>query len=700
MHRPMGGQHRHLQVVGDADAALDVQRLDRVDDPFRGGRPRTRSSGPVRAPGRPPPRSAAPRRPARAASTAAATGSNIRASRSWSTPRDQQVRAAGLGVPAALADVHPLGAGRGRARLHPVRVEHRDRVGGRPVRLPGGRHRRPVRAPDDDGPGPGPGHGIGLRQNTSTESRRLNGSPCWSGRRVSGSCRGPGRFPRKRSGPPGCRHGGNRGAVGPVEHPPAGRSGTGCRVNPSSCTAVVALTQQHQVTQIGRSAVRPVHDMMGVQEPLAGTAGELAAAVPEPQRPPQRRRNLAGLAAQFQLLARIHRRRHPRDQRRIARQPPRRRRGQARAVLDPADRLPASASAVRCRPAPPRRHAPPPDADRPRTNRPVRPPDAIFATATNASASTGNWPPIARPGTPTRPVLGCAPAHRSGPAPPPRRATPPPRRSTGPTAPACRPRRRTTGPCAARPDRPVHPLGLAVPADHLLQLRRRMHQRLLQQRRLVHPVRNPGHRPHLRVRQRAPRERLVHQRQPGQRGRHPHVLPSHPRTHRTRPRQPMRHRPHPPLRPPLAPVELRHQTATTPASRAANRAAIDVIRPSNTANGSASSSAPGAGSPAGRTANRPPAAGRRPTDSRTTAPAQRTDRGSAGSATSPHVGIGQLIRQIRHHATPSQSTVNPVPNGCPHGSQEVRQCPKSISSCLNDVSAGTPQPCARRRTPR
>ena len=45
----------------------------------------------------------------------------------------QQFRAAGLRVPAALPDVHPLGPGRRGAGPHPVRVEHRDRS---PARLP------------------------------------------------------------------------------------------------------------------------------------------------------------------------------------------------------------------------------------------------------------------------------------------------------------------------------------------------------------------------------------------------------------------------------------------------------------------------------------------------------------------------------------------------------------------------------------
>ena len=141
-HPAVRGQHRDRQRHRRPPPAFDVQRLDDVDNPFRGsavaaevaagpaGGTRDRPGRRISTPGaRPPP----PPPPAR----------TVARSRSGSTFGDEQLRAPGLGVPAALPDLHPLGPGGSGAGLHPVGVKDRDRVARRLSR-PAGRRRPPA----------------------------------------------------------------------------------------------------------------------------------------------------------------------------------------------------------------------------------------------------------------------------------------------------------------------------------------------------------------------------------------------------------------------------------------------------------------------------------------------------------------------------------------------------------------------------
>ena len=64
--------------------------------------------------------------------------------------------------------------------------------------------------------------------------------------------------------------------------------------------AVVVATQEHQVVEPCLAAVRPVVDVVGVDEALAGAAGKAAALIAAFQGPPQGRGNTAGAATHVQ----------------------------------------------------------------------------------------------------------------------------------------------------------------------------------------------------------------------------------------------------------------------------------------------------------------------------------------------------------------------------------------------------------------
>ena len=300
---------------------------------------------------------------------------------------------------------------------------------------------------------------------------------------------------------------------------------------------------------------------MGLQVPDPVTPREPAPTVPDPQRPPQRRGDLPGLATQPQLLT-GDRRIDQRHQRRITRDPPRRAPVHPRAVLDPAHRQSGS---IRC----PGQH---------RRRRRAAPAGA---------GHHRNCPPHRRPAR-------CAPPPSTHPPPNPRLATGRTRRAGD-----IRPDEVDAGlvPGRRRQDRTLvrgqprgqhqHPVLVEEPP--------RPPPQLLSPGRSRRPCGTPrtnrsncaavctsacssnvasGTRSATLVTARTfeydnrpGRERRIQQRQPGQRRRHPHVLPGRARRHRTRPRQPMRTRLHPPLRPPLPPVELRDQPQPRPRRR-------------------------------------------------------------------------------------------------------------------------------------
>ena len=243
-------------------------------------------------------------------STAAATGSKSRPSRSGSTWAIEQIGAAGLRVPAALADVHSLGPRRGGARLHPVRVKDGNRVAGRSAGLPGGGDGRPVRAPDHQGARLGVGHvgvcGVeawhrtadGVRQaELFTTPTGANGLRIDRFVRPVGNCPHSDSVPRSR-----CRGTGT----------PSGRTELPTRVIRRSRDGesllvdghVMPPAQQHQIVQIRWATLQPVDDVVRLQVGQPVAPGERAPAVPDPQRPPQRRGDLPGLPAQSQLLTR------------------------------------------------------------------------------------------------------------------------------------------------------------------------------------------------------------------------------------------------------------------------------------------------------------------------------------------------------------------------------------------------------------
>src|SRR5581483_4087811 len=95
--------------------------------------------------------------------------------------------------------------------------------------------------------------------------------------------------------------------------------------------------------------------------------------------------------------------------------------------------------------------------------------------------------------------------------------------------------------------------------------RRRQHPREVEQLVLVLCARDAREGTHLRVRELAPRERRVRQRQLRQAPRNAHVLPRGARRQCTAPRDPLRARAETLLRPAPAPVELR------PPARASGR---------------------------------------------------------------------------------------------------------------------------------
>ena len=68
--------------------------------------------------------------------------------------------------------------------------------------------------------------------------------------------------------------------------------------------AVVMTAEQQQVVDRGLAAVRPVFDVMRIDETTLRTAREAATRVAGPQRPAQRRGNCAGLAADSERIAR------------------------------------------------------------------------------------------------------------------------------------------------------------------------------------------------------------------------------------------------------------------------------------------------------------------------------------------------------------------------------------------------------------
>jgi hypothetical protein len=105
-------------------------------------------------------------------------------------------------------------------------------------------------------------------------------------------------------------------------------------------------------------------------------------------------------------------------------------------------------------------------------------------------------------------------------------------------------------------------IDLARPAhspDQLLQLPARRAPGRIHPRPLLLGGHDPRDRPHLRVRQPPGAELLLHQRQRAQRPRHPHLLPSRRRAQRGPPRQPVRAREQPNPTPGLAGVELTDQ---------------------------------------------------------------------------------------------------------------------------------------------
>src|SRR5690606_11393113 len=67
--------------------------------------------------------------------------------------------------------------------------------------------------------------------------------------------------------------------------------------------AVVRLAQQHQIGQARLPALRPMLDVMRLDEALAAAAREPTAPVPRPQRPADRRRHHARLAPDAERLA-------------------------------------------------------------------------------------------------------------------------------------------------------------------------------------------------------------------------------------------------------------------------------------------------------------------------------------------------------------------------------------------------------------
>jgi hypothetical protein len=140
-------QHRDGEDIGHPHRALDVQGLDNIDNPFR-----SCDVGAEVAPWSPRwaghhtwPQDLHPwcdgfdRSGHRFEEPAVPIGIDL---------RDQQVGAAGLRIPSALADMYSLCSCRGGTRLDPVRVEHGNRIAGRSSRLTRRGNRRPIRAPD------------------------------------------------------------------------------------------------------------------------------------------------------------------------------------------------------------------------------------------------------------------------------------------------------------------------------------------------------------------------------------------------------------------------------------------------------------------------------------------------------------------------------------------------------------------------
>ena len=138
-------------------------------------------------------------------------------------------------------------------------------------------------------------------------------------------------------------------------------------------------------------------------------------------------------------------------------------------------------------------------------------------------------------------------------------APPRPAAAAGTCPPATR-RPRTATPAAAGPApgvisradlpvRPGEPLQL-IPGHRPGELR---------QPRLGTRRRDPGQRPHLRIRQPARGELPADHRQVPQRPRHPDVLPGRPRGHLALPRQPLRAAVHLPARPAAAGIEIPEQ---------------------------------------------------------------------------------------------------------------------------------------------
>ena len=128
------------------------------------------------------------------------------------------------------------------------------------------------------------------------------------------------------------RHLGQRAAIRPLE-PERPVGGTRDPVALLVHRAVMPATEQREVRERGGPAVRPVAEVMPLGEADAA-AREAAAPVPMEERPPQGGRNGAGPGPDLDhaaLLVMAHH--HPA---RVARQAPRRFRGNARAVLEDA----------------------------------------------------------------------------------------------------------------------------------------------------------------------------------------------------------------------------------------------------------------------------------------------------------------------------------------------------------------------------
>ena len=601
-HPAMRGQHRDRQHVGDTDRAFDVQRLDDVDDPFRGGGCRIRSSGRGPRAGRRPPRTAGSPPPERWIPPLPPP-----ARRAARPDRDRPARSAGPGIGTARRG----GAGRrapprpggGGARLHPVRVEDRDRVAGRLGRPAG-----PPPPPASPGTRP-PGFASWSCRHRSVT--REVGCPAKDGDGVGEAERfaAPARPDELGIDTGRCRRVASRvGCSAAGEAPVRRRVGgtpslaASCRGGPGDGEAflvdghVMPAAQQHQVVQVGETSIATNG---GRDAPPGGRCRWQ----PGNRQPPSRIRKARRNAGEIFRVLRPNRRCSPgvaelmratsaaSQAIRSAVRPV-----NTRTVLDPAHPLASScwvevgttgewhrgsscsagSGSPRRRAAPRRCRSSPELSTGPAAN-------AFCATATSASASLSSLSSLCvgrhcldrrclarrcwgRSATRTD-CRACSNAATTiAPSSAGNRAV----RTSIPSSSKNHLARRRR--CWSSPARSA----LRISPDHPFQLCCGVHQRLLEQGLLVDPVGDPGDRPHLRVRQ-APRpERCVQQRQPGQRRMPPARTPGPHRASPNRPRPASAHTTSPPTAPTPCAGRTRRSTPTsrgwmTPIARPANR---------------------------------------------------------------------------------------------------------------------------------